>query len=183
VNDPLVVSVLVVGVWTLGLTGLRSMLIAYSVQTVLLGILAIRHAHDGTMLLAGCAFLILKGVAIPGYLAYVVRRTGSRHDVGLVIAPPFLMLFALGGLALMMTVLSAEAMPAVGLLVVSLLLMLSRRLPISQIVGFLMLENGAFLFAVVQPQPMPVLIEMGVLLDILVWTMLAGVLSIDVSQA
>ena len=54
--------------------------------------------------------------------------------------------------------------------------MVSRRLALSQILGFLVMENGMFLFTVAQPHAMPLVVELGVLLDALVATMLAGLL-------
>jgi hydrogenase-4 component E len=52
--------------------------------------------------------------------------------------------------------------------------MLTRRLAISQIVGFLVLENGIFLYALTQTFGMPLMVEMGVVFDVLVGVMVAG---------
>ena len=53
--------------------------------------------------------------------------------------------------------------------------MLTRRLAISQVIGFLVLENGIFLYALTQTQGIPLMVEMGILLDVLVGVMIAGV--------
>jgi hydrogenase-4 component E len=42
------------------------------------------------------------------------------------------------------------------------------------VIGFLVLENGIFLYALTQTHGMPLIIEMGVLLDVLAGVMVAG---------
>ena len=42
------------------------------------------------------------------------------------------------------------------------------------LIGFLVLENGIFLYALTQTHGMPLMVEMGVLLDVLVGVMVAG---------
>jgi hydrogenase-4 component E len=64
-----------------------------------------------------------------------------------------------------------------------LLLMLTRRLALSQIVGFLTLENGVILFALSQTAGLPLLIEMAVFVDILGAVMIAGVLIFSIKRS
>ena len=64
---------------------------------------------------------------------------------------------------------------AVSLLLIGMLLMLTRRLAISQVIGFLVLENGIFLYALTQTHGIPLMVEMGIVLDVLVGVMIAGV--------
>ena len=63
-----------------------------------------------------------------------------------------------------------------------MILMISRRMAISQIVGFLVLENGIFYYTIAQPRAMPLLVELGVLLDVLAATMLAGLLAYRIND-
>ena len=56
-----------------------------------------------------------------------------------------------------------------------MLLMMTRRLALSQIIGFLVLENGIFLYGLTQTHGMPLMIEMGVVFDVLVGVLVAGV--------
>ena len=63
---------------------------------------------------------------------------------------------------------------ALALLVIGMLLMLTRRLAISQVIGFLVVENGIFLYALTQTSGMPLMVEMGVVFDVLVGVMVAG---------
>ena len=62
-------------------------------------------------------------------------------------------------------------------------MMLTRRLALSQIVGFLILENGVFLFALTQTEGLPLLIELAVFVDILGAVMIAGVLIFQIKKS
>jgi hydrogenase-4 component E len=66
---------------------------------------------------------------------------------------------------------------AVSLAVVLLgmLLMISRRKAVTQVIGFMSLENGLFFAAVVSTFGMPMVVELGVAFDVLVAAILFGV--------
>jgi hydrogenase-4 component E len=56
---------------------------------------------------------------------------------------------------------------ALALILVSLFVVVSRRRPLTQIVGFLMLENGIALLALLGAYGVPLVVELGVFLDVL----------------
>jgi hydrogenase-4 component E len=56
---------------------------------------------------------------------------------------------------------------ALALILVSLFIVVSRRQVIAQIVGFLMLENGVALLALLGAYGVPLVVELGVFLDVL----------------
>lgn len=184
-QEPVAAGLVLIGLWLVGLTNLRSKLAVYGFQTVLLGLLAVSlgRAHgERALVVAGAAVVLLKGLAVPLFLHDLVRRIGCRRDEGLLLAPPLLLFLTLAALALLLLFrpfgpeLSLLALPAPGLLLVGMVLMISRRTAVSQILGFLVLENGIFYYTITQPHSMPLLVELGVLLDVLVGTMLAGLL-------
>jgi hydrogenase-4 component E len=74
-------------------------------------------------------------------------------------------------------------MAAMSLLITGVLLMLTRKLAISQIIGFLVMENGIFFFALTQTDGMPMIIEMGILLDVLVGVMIAGLMLFNIKKS
>lgn len=189
--DPLADAAVILGLCTVGLTQLRSGLMLYGIQACLLGVLAIwtggEHGEPA-LVIAGAATLVLKGIVVPLYLATVARRIGCRRDESLAVAPPLLMLLtltALSGLTLrppFEAEFAATGVPALALLMIGMILMVTRRLAVGQILGFLTLENGIFLYAISQPHSMPVIVEVGALLDLLVATMLAGVLVFHIND-
>lgn len=190
--DPVTGGVILLGLWMVGRTHLRSQLLLYGLQTLLLGGLAawmgLQH-WELSLVIAGLAVAALKGVAVPLYLDHVIRRIGCRRDAGVLLAPPVLLFVTLSALAVLLLVrpfdddLASSALPAVGLLLIGMILMVSRRLAVSQILGFLVLENGIFLYTVVQPHAMPLVVELGVLMDVLVGTMLAGLLAFRIRDS
>ncbi|WP_337246737.1 hypothetical protein, partial [Klebsiella pneumoniae] len=54
------------------------------------------------------------------------------------------------------------AAAGISLLFTGLVVMLTRRLAIGQILGFLVIENGIYVFALTQTLGMPMLVEMGI---------------------
>ena len=56
---------------------------------------------------------------------------------------------------------------AMGLVFVSLFVIVSRKKAVTQIIGFLMLENGITLLAVLGAYGVPLIVELGVFLDAL----------------
>ncbi len=184
-SEPAAIGAVLLGLWMVGITLMRTKLTVYGFQTVLLGLLAawigVRQ-HETALVIAGLAVALLKGVGVPIYLARVARKIGCRRDEGMLIAPPFLLFLTIGALASLALfrpfdeALATAGLPAIALIMVGMVLMVSRRLAISQILGFLVMENGMFLFTVAQPRSMPLVVELGVLLDALVATMLAGLL-------
>jgi hydrogenase-4 component E len=64
---------------------------------------------------------------------------------------------------------------AIAVVMLSLLMMITRRKAVSQVVGFLALENGLFFAATSATYGMPLVVELGVALDVLVGTFIFGI--------
>jgi hydrogenase-4 component E len=58
---------------------------------------------------------------------------------------------------------------------IGLLVLVSRLKAITQVVGYLVLENGIFLFGLLLLEQMPVLVELGILLDLFVAVFIMGI--------
>lgn len=189
-----------------GSTHLRVNLALYSVETLSIGLAtaAMAHAHsENALYFIAVAIALLKGVAVPYFLGWTIEQIKIKSDAGAMIAPPLAMHLSIALLALSYLLVRDLPVPigelrgwpgataATSLLLTGLILMITRRVAISQIIGFLVLENGIYLFALTQTRGMPMIIEMGILLDVLVGVMIAGMLvfriqssfeHIDVSQ-
>ena len=130
--------------------------------------------------LYGVAILIvgLKGIAMPAVLRTMDRRFGHQRELRSYVNPETALLVA-GVLVLFAYVLArpwmeVTALPtraglplAMALLFVSLLVIVNRKKAITQVIGFLMLENAIALLAVVGTYGVPLLVELGVFLDAL----------------
>lgn len=133
---------------------------------------------------AGVA-LVLKGFIIPAALHRIVRRLGIHREIEQVIGGGPTMLLGLGLVALAI-LLVLPANPNVSLLVredlafalavilLGLLMMITRRNAVTQIVGFMSLENGLVL-AATGAKGMPLVVEFSVAFSILIAFIVFGV--------
>jgi hydrogenase-4 component E len=184
-------AIVLIALCMIGLTDFRSSVMLYAVQSILLGFTAVslgRLHAEPVLVIVGSAVVVLKGLAVPYYLIYAAKKIGCRRDVGMTIAPPLQFFMALIALSLLVLLrplreeIPLTALPALGILMLGMLLMMTRRLAVSQIVGFLVLENGIFLYTIAQPHSMPLIVEIGVMMDVLAGTMLAGLLAFRINK-
>jgi len=128
----------------------------------------------------------IKGLAIPVLLLRALRGTRIRREmepfVGYV---PSLLLC---GLATVLAVVGAARLPlapggtgslvpaaSIAMAATGFLVLTTRRKALTQVVGYLLLENGVFVFGVLLLEAMPFLVEVGALLDILVAVLVMGI--------
>jgi hydrogenase-4 component E len=161
---------------------------AYRYNSIALGLIALVVAFaTGARHIALAAVLVLatKAIAIPTLLARQVRRgrsplvsesiTGVPAGMlicGALVVIAFSQTRALFGSGLSIL---ASCLPAsVAGTLVGLFVMVSRRLAVMQVVGLVLVENAIFLAAVSLTYGMPLVVEMGVMLDLLVAVALFG---------
>jgi hydrogenase-4 component E len=211
----LALSAAVFAILMLGTTHLRVNLWFYGIHTVIIAIEAwwVGHfsIHNDELFWPGLLgamnisvqqhtmqaifFGLFKGIGVPIFLNYLVKKIKVESDQGTFLPAPLSMhlnILLLGVsylLASQLPGLSAEgdtrigAMAAMSLLFTGVLLMLTRKLAISQIIGFLVMENGIYLFALTQTHGMPMIVEMGILLDVLVGVMITGLLLFNIKKS
>ncbi|MDP2874900.1 MAG: hypothetical protein Q8O00_01875, partial [Holophaga sp.] len=63
------------------------------------------------------------------------------------------------------------------------LILTTRRRALTQVVGYLVLENGVYLFSLLLVKNMPLLVETGVLLDLVVGIFVMGIVINHIQQA
>jgi hydrogenase-4 component E len=159
-------------------------------QGVLLGLLPLTlglgwHTHPHIFLMAA-SIVAVKGWFIPFLLRRALREEKVHRDVKTNLGSTFsLLLCALGtGLALVLAhnlPLKPEAtnglfVPAsLATLFTGFLMLVSRRKALTQVVGFLVLENGIYLFGLMLLEEMPLMVEAGVLLDLFVGIFVMGI--------
>ncbi len=193
-----VMSAAIVAVLMAGSLRLRANLFLYSIETMLIAVAtAFTGASRGepTLYYVAGAIALIKGICIPVFLNKTIDHVKIQNDVGTKIVAPLAMhgCIALLGISYMLVtglpVPPGEvrawpgAMSGISLVFTGLVLMLTRRVAISQIIGFLVVENGIYLFALTQTRGMPMIVEMGVILDVLVGVMIAGLLVFKIQKS
>ena len=193
--DPILVAVLLLNLVALGASQLRTVIHAVAFQGVLLG-LTIVAAHNTVtvwVILMAAATIALKGVVIPRMLFHAIREVVIRREVEPIIG--FVGSLLLGGAGTALAVIFAKTLPIaheqIGSLIVpaalstvltGFLILTTRTKAISQVVGYLVLENGVFIFGLLLVEAMPFLVEIGVLLDLFVAIFIMGIIIYQISQ-
>ena len=129
--------------------------------------------------------LVVKAIMIPVALHRIIARLGIHREVETVVSIGPTMLAGMGLVALSMVVMlrvtaDADALAredlafALSVLLLGLLMMVTRRNAVSQIIGFMSLENGLIL-AATGAKGMPLVVEISVAFSILVAFLVIGV--------
>jgi hydrogenase-4 component E len=130
--------------------------------------------------------LLLKVILIPWVLHRLIDRLHVRWDVETLINIPATMLIGIG-LAIFAFALAAPISEmantmtratlgiAMASVLLSFLMMIVRRKAVPQVIGFLAMENGLFFAATSATYGMPLVVELGVALDVLVGTFIFGI--------
>lgn len=170
---------------------LRSLIVVLSVQGVslaaLAGVLAVHDGDPGLGVVAGVV-LVAKGLVIPGLLARVVRADPrSRETAPLVNVPASLVTAAIlvvlsylvaGRLtALFPDALTRLAPMGLATVLIGFFVLVTRRKAVSQIVGLLLVDNGIALVAFLLTAGVPLLVELGASMDVLLVVVVLQVLA------
>ncbi|MDA8083994.1 MAG: formate hydrogenlyase [Nitrospiraceae bacterium] len=153
-----------------------------SVNTAIVGYLANKH-H---LYISSVLTLSLKVVLLPYILHVLVVRLKIRREVETLVNIPMTMLI---GLALVIfsyhltapvrelsTLITRSTLAiALATVMIGLLMMITRKHAVTQIIGFLALENGLFFAATSATYGMPLVVELGVALDVLIAAFIFGI--------
>ena len=138
--------------------------------------------------------LALKAMLLPWILHRLIIRLNIRWDVETLINIPttmfagiVLVVFAFN-LAIPITELAGTITRstlgiAIAVVLLSFLMMITRRKAVPQVIGFLALENGLFFAATSTTYGMPLAIELGIALDLLVGVLILGIFFFQVRDA
>jgi hydrogenase-4 component E len=193
--DSFLVLVLLLNLFVLGTSRLRAVIAGSALQGALLGVLAlVAHGHRGLepfLVAAGAA--LVKGVVIPRLLYKAMRDVAIHREIEPFIGfVPSLLLGALGtGLAVVFSRTLPLAPEHQGSLLLpasfatvltGFIVLTTRRKAITQVVGYLVLENGIFIMGLTLLDAMPFLVEAGVLLDLFVGIFVMGIIIHHISR-
>ncbi len=156
-------------------------IVAFAWQSAMLAAVIATVAYfsgNGELYAVAALLFGLKVVAIPRLLGRMERRFGGEREArpyvnvesSLFIATVLVMVayIVMRPLVAISDLPTRGGMPlAMGLVFVSLFIVVSRKKALTQIVGFLMLENGVALLAVLGSNGIPFIVELGVFLDAL----------------
>jgi hydrogenase-4 membrane subunit HyfE len=170
---------------------------AVAMQSVFLGIAgAVLGAATGNAdlwIIAGIT-IVVKAILLPWLLIWVVRRLQIPREIEAVI-PINVTLALSAGIVVLAFRLSASLGPVrqaitgnalpvgIALILLGVLVMASRRKALVQMVGLFASENGIFFTAMAVSQGMPLIIEIGVILDVVLGALVMGILVLRVRSS
>ena len=144
------------------------------------------HVQNAPHLFVTAAIaLVFKAIIIPVVLHRIIVRLGIHREIEKVVGVGTTMLLGMGLVALSMVVMlrvTADADPlaredlafALSVVLLGLLMMVTRRNAVSQVVGFMSLENGLVL-AATGAKGMPLVVEISVAFSILIAFIVIGI--------
>jgi hydrogenase-4 component E len=157
--------------------------------SVLLG-----YAGDNQDLYVSAALtLALKVILIPWLLYRVIHKLNVRWDVEPLINVPTLMIVGIAlvifsfSLALPVSRLSPSIAGgsmgiALACVLLAFLMMITRSRAVPQVIGFLSMENGLIFAATAATNGMPMIVEFGIALDVLVGILILGVFMFQIRE-
>ena len=173
--------VLIAGLLLLWRRGLPAHIDAFTLQSVALGATTALVAYftaDAELYWVAGLLVAVKGIGIPLLLRRMARRFATEREVAPYVNTATSLL--VGGLLVLLAyvvmrpIVQLSQLPtraglplAMGLVFVSLFVIVSRKRALTQVIGFLMLENGIALLAVLGTHGIPLIVEIGVFLDVL----------------
>jgi hydrogenase-4 component E len=178
---------------TLWRRSLRAIVRTLAVQGMALGVVALVlgvHRHDVVLIVVGCLVVGSKGLLIPTLVRRVLaNEPQSRETSPLVNVPSSLVgagaltFLAYGATRPVVALVSTSAGRLIPLGLATMLIgffsMVVRRKAVSQIVGLLLVDNGIALVAFLATAGVPLLVELGASLDVLLVIVVLRVLAVQ----
>ena len=192
---PVLIVALALNFVALGVSRIRAVVHAVAYQGILLGILPLAvHLEFGmrTILLV-IVTIAIKGFVIPAFLFRAMREANIQHEVKPVLNYMSSLLFgAVGtGFALVFSYTlpladerSHQLLVPASLATVwcGFLMLTTRKKAIMQVLGYLILENGIYVFGLLLLKALPVLVEVGVLLDLFTGVFVMGIIIFHINR-
>lgn len=195
--DMILVLLILPGFVMLGSSRLQACLGALALQGMLMGVLPLVSAdHPITPRLAFLALITiaLKGVTLPRLLEKAIRRAEVRHEVEPFIGFGTSIMVGIVALAVSFWLstrlpLPGSTKPSLALAIalfnifVGFTLLVTRKVALNQVIGYLVLESGIYIFGMALALELPLMVELGVLLDVFVAVFVMGIMIFHISRA
>jgi len=180
----------------LGSGRLPTLIRTIALQGVAIGVmpLMIERDFNWRVCLVAAATVAGKGLVIPGLLRRAMRTANIDREIEPYIGfVPSLLLGAGGAIAAVALASMLPLLPehagsllapgAIASVLTGFVLLIGRTKAISQVCGYLILENGIYLFGLLLLRAMPLLVEAGILLDLTVAVFVIGIIVDRIQRA
>jgi hydrogenase-4 component E len=173
----------------LGLSELGSCVRVVAFQGFLLGVFTLIVRADvltARLIFLGVFSIGMKGFVFPFLLLRGIREAGIRREVEPFVGYVSSIIAGLVMLAVSLWIAARFPIPgpaistfvipvALSTVFTGLFLVISRRKAVNQVIGYLVFENGIYMFGIAAVGEIPLLVEFGVLLDVFVAVFVMGI--------
>jgi hydrogenase-4 component E len=190
------ILVVVIDLFVLASSRIGAAIRVVALQGVVLGVLPLLlappgHPLDHYLVLAFGA-LGIKGALVPWMMFRAIREASMRRELEPILG--FVPSMVLGGIGVALAFAFAGRLPlpepahpylvptALSTVWTGLLLVVSRKKAVNQVLGFLVLENGVFVFGLLLSGFMPLMVEAGVLLDLFAAVFVMGIVMFHINR-
>ncbi|OHD36578.1 MAG: hydrogenase [Spirochaetes bacterium GWF1_31_7] len=192
----LFVIILILNLFALGNSRILTIIRIVALQGIILGALPLFIEHHITipLLISSVAAIILKGFVIPLIMMKALRDAQIKREVEPLIG--LLPSTIFGGLVTALVFFISSQVettnqPEVSLLIptsfatilIGFILLITRYKAISQVLGYLVLENGIYIFSLLLIEAIPMVVEMGMLLDLFVSIFIISIITNHINKA
>lgn len=193
----LTVILLLMSILITGSNRLQSIVKFYFFQSLCLVIITLivgfSTGHSETIRIATITF-IGKCLVIPLTLTFVISKIQTNKEVVSIISPSTTVLIACGIIALVYGLTTAPNFgeivyssglfdTSISIILIGLLIMISRKKALTQIIGLYVMENGIFALTVDTVFGMPFVVEMGISLDLFIGVLIMGIWILRIKQS
>ena len=169
----------------------------FALQSVFLALTAVVVAYFTDIhhiYIAATLTVVIKVLVIPKILKKVVERLNVTRELEMHINIPASLLIC-GGLVILAFFITRPIIPlgflltrdslsiALAIVLIGFFIMTARKKAVTQVVGFLVMENGLFLAATAAAYGMPLIVELGLFFDLLVAALIAGIYTHHIQDA
>ena len=194
VVELLLLLVILTSFIVLGTTRLSTCIRAVALQGLLLGLLPLALYPGGSLHIWGLAggTIVVKGVILPRFLRWAIREAAVRREVEPRVGFALSLLVGVVAVAAAFAISRILPLPeqeremlvpvALATVIIGLFVLTTRSKAVLQVVGYLILENGVYLFGLTHVERVPFLVEVGVLLDVFVAVFIMGIVVFHINR-
>ena len=196
--EAILALLVITDLFLLGTSRLRTCIRIAALQGIVVSLLPVLlHGAEGALRAGSLTVgsMLLKGVVFPWLLLRVLREAGVRREIEPFVGHTLSVLVGVVSLMFALWVDSRLDLPAamaggsaltipIGLatLLIGLFVIVSRRTAVSQVLGYIVLENGIYAIGVALVGGVPLLVELGVLLDVFVAVFIMSIAAYHISR-
>ena len=197
VIDSLIILILTTNLMLLASSRLGACINILAFQGIIIGLLPLMGVAGGSFdLEAGlisCLIIAVKGFVFPGLLKYTIRTVNVRKEVEPYVGYTSSILIGVIALALAsilcrnivfpVTPLTAMA-PIIGVFSIfcGLFIIVSRIKAVTQVMGYIVFENGIYLVGTALALKQAFIVELGIMLDVIVVVFIMGIMMFHINR-